>query len=191
MTGASSALSPDLVAHGASVGVDVAALKSKYLMKKVQQVVPETDENSIKAAQQIEDADRLREREAAYDEKHGLKTAASMPDPRATDIKKANAKLDRLVLCSRCQGQGMYKKRYNFQERDVNCEVCDGEGIMYRSDGGSLVFRSEMPAAVKGEKTMSEEQAMELAKNCGGRRIDEEDPSAIKAGDFDMPPMFT
>ncbi len=38
--------------------------------------------------------------------------------------------LDRIHICQRCHGYGIVKEIYNHQVHEVNCEVCDGDGIV-------------------------------------------------------------
>ena len=107
---------------------------------------------------------------------------------------EASARLDRLVLCSRCNGQGMYKKQYNFQVRDVNCEICDSEGLLYRADDGQLVLKKFAPVQGNQQKEftgMTDDIAMDLARNCGVNKNDD-DPLKLREGDvdLDLPPPF-
>lgn len=35
-----------------------------------------------------------------------------------------------LDICSRCHGLGLVQVSYNFQTRDVNCDHCNGDGVI-------------------------------------------------------------
>ena len=39
-------------------------------------------------------------------------------------------KLDSLTICFRCHGYGFIKEEYNHQVKEVNCDVCDCEGLL-------------------------------------------------------------
>lgn len=51
-----------------------------------------------------------------------------LPLPRQEETKQ---RLDQIVICSRCSGQGIVKVHYNFQVKDVNCDECEAEGEIY------------------------------------------------------------
>lgn len=40
--------------------------------------------------------------------------------------------LDQLQICKLCKGCGLRKELYNHQVKEVNCEKCEGEGIVPR-----------------------------------------------------------
>ena len=206
---AGSSITPDLVKHGHSIGVDVTSLRNKYINQKLSAAITKpNDEDAIKINQQLDDAKRLREMEVAHDLKMGEGTAtdrrtdltdAQLEQVKALEVNVETAKkLDRLVMCSRCHGQGMYKHYYNHQVRDVNCEQCDAEGLMWKNDQGLLVKQKDRPVAEKTRGLMSEADAMELAKNCGKRKEENADPLGLRgengAGladlDLDLPPAI-
>jgi len=45
-------------------------------------------------------------------------------------INTNTTKLENLVICRVCQGQGIVKKLYNHMVMDRMCEVCDGDGLV-------------------------------------------------------------
>ena len=38
--------------------------------------------------------------------------------------------LDNIIICKRCHGLGLIKEHYNHQVKDVNCNECDGDGVI-------------------------------------------------------------
>ena len=38
--------------------------------------------------------------------------------------------VDQLQICKVCKGCGLRKELYNYQVKEVNCEKCEGEGIV-------------------------------------------------------------
>jgi hypothetical protein len=47
--------------------------------------------------------------------------------------------LDSIRACHVCHGSGIEKYQYNFQEKDRNCENCDGEGLVRRLEIKSVL----------------------------------------------------
>ena len=209
-------LTPELVSHGNSIGIDVEKLRNKYINVKLNLNSTVTDEQSLKAKQQIDDAQRLRELEEHYENKANgvngvngangtngvVDEAQAAHEEERRKLVEASQRLDRLVLCSRCAGQGMYKHHYNFQVKDVNCEVCDSEGLLYKSDDGTLVHKKYAPVIQQNRQNqqnqhnsasgrMTDDIAMELARNCGVSK-NNDDPLKLREGDIDidMPPNF-
>lgn len=55
------------------------------------------------------------------------------PKPDSTAKTSTDSKiLDNLLICSRCHGTGLIDHTYNFQVRQLNCEHCDGEGLIQK-----------------------------------------------------------
>ncbi len=192
-----SSISEDVKAAGASIGVDVEAIKNKYLSKKlVQSLSTNTSEESLKVKQQLEDAERMRRMEADFEGSRGANvngknsainsanaTASASTGSNSNDATsdnkptEATKRLDRLVICNICHGQGIVKVQYNFQTRDQNCERCEAEGLMWRDDRGILIPQSKAPKVEnKHYSQMNEADARELAENCGRSDNFEEPP---------------
>lgn len=134
---AASSIGEDVIAAGASVGVDVEKLRNKYLSQKlVNNLTVGGSEDEIKLKQQLQDAQRMRNLEA--------RSNGEIPEadefPEKIETKK---RLDNLIICSRCGGQGIVKQNYNFQIRESNCVECEGEGILYKGLNGVLLKPSE------------------------------------------------
>ena len=79
--------------------------------------------------------------------------------------------MDRLVVCSRCNGQGIVKEHYNYQVKDKNCDECEAEVsgaqstqktavYIYRLECSNLVLFS--PSRDAGNPLQGE---MEMSKN--------------------------
>ena len=64
----------------------------------------------------------------------------------------ALARIDHLVICNSCNGQGIRKQVYNYQVRDVDCDVCGAEGILWKCPrSGRLVHWHERPMGEDGD----------------------------------------
>lgn len=57
------------------------------------------------------------------DSKKAMKLDEDVPPLRCS-------KLDNLVVCKRCNGLGIIKEHYNHQVKDVNCDECNGDGLI-------------------------------------------------------------
>ena len=104
---------PSLVAAGNQCGVDVEAIVKKY---------SSTGRGSEQPQQH-----NGQNCSASYDKAlGGGHSSTSQPTNNNTNTDK----LDRFRICKECRGYGLVKETYNFQVKDVNCEECDGEGIV-------------------------------------------------------------
>ena len=41
--------------------------------------------------------------------------------------------LDNLIICMECDGCGLKKISYNCQVREINCDLCKGEGLLAKN----------------------------------------------------------
>ena len=176
-----SALTPAVIQAGASVGVDVDGLRKKYLKAKLAQVTHEIKgetEEELANRSKRDDADRMRELEARGADLYtsrsggvagGGEGGATSVDAKLKAAAHASTRLDRLKMCPRCGGQGLHKVHYNYQVKDVNCETCEGQGLLYRDDRGQMVKQSEAPQPEPKAYVVEgiAEAARELAQNCG------------------------
>jgi len=105
---------PSVVAAGHQCGVDVEAIVKKYSSTGRGSVQPQQDNGQNCSG-------------ASYDKaRGGGHSSTSQPTNNNTNTDK----LDRFRICKECRGYGLVKETYNFQVKDVNCEECDGEGIV-------------------------------------------------------------
>ena len=151
-------LSEEVKNAGLSVGVDVEKLRQKYLSAKLVSSLESQTDDSVKIKQQIEDAQRMRELEA------GARGEPS-ENPKLPDV--SSRRLDNIVICPRCAGQGLVKQSYNFQIRESNCEECEAEGILYKDEKGMLRKASEVPKAdvrSTSSKVMTDKEAEEVSR---------------------------
>jgi hypothetical protein len=111
---APSALTKDLIAHGASIGVDVEKLRNKYLSQKLAQhlVDGHDDEEKLNLKTKMEDAKRMQQLDKDAEARYGV-GQSGVPTTTTTTTKEekgkmedANSRLDRLKICPRCGGQG-------------------------------------------------------------------------------------
>ena len=57
---------------------------------------------------------------------------------------KQHQDINCIYICESCQGIGVVKAKYNHIVREMNCEVCDGEGLLWRDkSNGGLVHLKE------------------------------------------------
>lgn len=101
---------------GSEFGIDVEALIKKYsgnVSRVPSSNMSHRKENILK---QVTKTSSL---ETALNVTHGEKK-------KSTD----SSVLDRIHICQRCHGYGFVKEIYNHQVHEVNCEVCDGAGIV-------------------------------------------------------------
>ena len=109
---------PSLVAAGHQCGVDVEAIVNKYSSTGRGGVQPQqhTGQNCCPTS---------------YDQAQGGgHSSTSHPTNTNTNTNTNTDRLDRFRICKECRGYGLVKETYNFQVKDVNCEECDGEGIV-------------------------------------------------------------
>ena len=104
---------PSLVAAGHHCGVDVEAIVKKYSSTGRGGVQPQQDNGQTCSASNDQ-------------AQGGDHSSTSQP----TNNNTKTDKLDRFRICKECRGYGLVKETYNFQVKDVNCEECDGEGIV-------------------------------------------------------------
>ena len=96
--------SPDYTKLQASTGIDFDKIKAKYASRKLVGAEREADAAS-----------------------------ASMADTSKVDhVKYSNTVLDKYKVCHQCNGTGLHKTIYNFMTLESNCEVCDGEGVLFK-----------------------------------------------------------
>jgi hypothetical protein len=102
--------------------------------------------------------------------------------------------------------QGMYQMHYNYQVRPVNCDECEGEGILYQIAHGQLVKKSLCPPELRTKESMypkdddAEFQAKvkELANSCGVHKGEADGSGSSSSTNLDMskdqefapPPLF-
>ena len=147
-------LSQEVLDAGATIGIDVSAIRQKYTTQKIVSNLGSSDD-AIKTKAMVEDAERLRKMEAMQD--------GTYVEP--TTVSSSSKRLDRIVVCQRCLGQGMVKTEYNFQIRESNCEECDAEGVLWKTDTGELVKKWLIPESEKvAAEPMSAEEARLLAE---------------------------
>jgi len=48
-------------------------------------------------------------------------------------IKSRSIVLDNLIICMDCNGSGLKKMSYNYQVREINCDLCEGEGLLAKN----------------------------------------------------------
>ena len=162
---AATSIGEDVIAAGASVGVDVEKLRNKYLSQKlVSNLAASGGEDEIKLKQQLQDAQRMREMEA--------RANGVVVEPNKEEVEKNEAgkkRLDNIIVCARCSGQGLVRQTYNFQIRESNCEECEGEGILYKGENGVLLKPSQAPQVSAEAYNVEgiEKMARELAESCG------------------------
>jgi len=163
----SAPLPQEVLDAGESIGIDVRAIRQKYATQKIVSNLG-TDEDAIKTKAMIEDAERMRQLEAMSEGK---------PVEIAQKTSSQSKRLDRLVVCQRCLGQGLVKTEYNYQIRETNCDECDAEGILFKSDDGRLVKMKDSGAEAVVQKPMSDADARALAnggsKNSFSASIDD------------------
>ena len=102
---------PSLVAAGHQCGVDVEAIVKKYSSTGRCSEQPQQHNGHWSAS---------------YNQARGGHSSTLQPTNNNTNTDK----LDRFRICKECRGYGLVKETYNFQVKDVNCEECDGEGIV-------------------------------------------------------------
>ncbi|GMI37614.1 hypothetical protein TrRE_jg4451 [Triparma retinervis] len=181
-----SSISDDVREAGASIGIDVDKLRKKYLTTKLTaNLAAGGSEDQLKVKQQLEDAARMRTLEANAGADSAL--TSGQADEKKEEIKR---RLDKLVVCSRCNGQGLVKESYNFQVKDKNCDECEAEGILYKDpETGRLLKHSEAPAvdpsAYNIDKDELEKKARELAETTGLSSS-----AGLKETDLDIPPAL-
>jgi len=197
-------ITDELKAHGASIGVDVEKIRNKYLQQKLtDHLVNGGEEEQLKQKTKMEDAKRMRELDALGEKMYG-KGNQGISEEQGQEqhkvkenftVKDANDRLDRLKICPRCAGQGVHKEHYNYQVKDVNCETCEGEGLLYRTDEGKMVKKSQAPKVEAKANNVEglEEKARMLAESCGVRPMKEDEAGDLErqfvADNFDAPPM--
>ena len=104
---------PSLVAAGHQCGVDVEAIVKKYSSTGRGSEQPQQDNGQTCSA--------------SYNQARGGGHSSTL---QPTNNNTNTDKLDRFRICKECRGYGLVKETYNFQVKDVNCEECDGEGIV-------------------------------------------------------------
>mmetsp|Transcript_19926 Transcript_19926/g.41630 ORF Transcript_19926/g.41630 Transcript_19926/m.41630 type:complete len:200 (-) Transcript_19926:52-651(-) len=187
-----SSISEQVRAAGASVGIDVDKLRAKYLTTKfTANLAAGGSEDQLKVKQQLEDAARMRALEENTD--GNSSSSVTQNDKMKEETKK---RLDLLVICSRCNGQGIVKESYNFQVKDKNCDECEAEGILYKDpETGQLLKKSQAtrlietwisPNVKPADKDELENKARELAESCGLPPSD----GMMKETDLDLPPAI-
>ncbi|GMI53510.1 hypothetical protein ScalyP_jg195 [Parmales sp. scaly parma] len=156
-------LGQDVLDAGASLGLDVRAIRQKYATQKIVDNLG-TSENAIKMKSMLEDAERMSAMEAESETDPEAKAKS-----KAKNTSSTSSRLDRVVVCQRCLGQGLVKSEYNYQIRETNCDECDSEGVLWRGEEGRLLKMSESKE-VRREKTAEEMEAFVLAarKLAGG-----------------------
>ena len=207
---ASLPLSDDVLAHGLQIGVDVAALRNKYMISKLTDALANGSEDQVKVAGMLSDAKRMRDLEARGGPNatplidstsltsDSSSSSSAAADADADKTAAAQQRLDRLVVCHMCHGQGLRKVHYNYQVRDQNCDSCSGEGLMYKSDTGKLINLSDAPKVDRtyGVSAEMEQKARELAETCGRRTGKEGGDEEALRRDFAIdngeapPPVF-
>jgi len=58
--------------------------------------------------------------------KNDVEQHSSKPE----EVQSFTNKFDGLQICEVCKGCGLRKELYNHQVKEVNCEKCEGEGIV-------------------------------------------------------------
>jgi DnaJ-class molecular chaperone len=86
----------------AETGIDFASLREKYAKN------PRTTTDSTETVNATA---------GNYDEK---------------EAKMTNERLDKYRICPACNGMGIIKKVYNHSVRESNCDVCDGDSIVFQ-----------------------------------------------------------
>ena len=119
----------DWTALSKNAGVDFAALRTKYAGLA-------TKNNGSAVAGTATPATIAEGGVAAAP---SAKSSISEMDP--DEIARTQAALDRLEkvhVCHMCHGSGIMRYMYNFQQREKNCDACDGEGLRRKgsSSGG-------------------------------------------------------
>lgn len=102
---------------GIECGIDVEALIKKYSGNV--SLVPSSNNMSQRNGNILEQVTKKSPLETAMNVAHG-------ETKKSTDC----SALDRIHICQRCHGYGFVKEIYNHQVHEVNCEVCDGAGIV-------------------------------------------------------------
>ena len=176
-----STFTEEQIAHGQSVGLDIEKIRSKYAVQKMTaSLVSGTDEDQLRVKANLEAAAHMRKLEGDFiANEHGETVLPPVDvDPSSSvvsgggvdEVTEANKRLDRLVICGRCQGQGIHKSFYNYQVKDINCDECEGEGLMYKClTTGKLLKKREAPILDKKRYDVDgiEEKARALAESCG------------------------
>jgi len=114
-----------------------------------------------------------------------------------TDYEKLQH-LDTIRACSICRGSGIEKYIYNFQERERNCDICDGEGLVRRAEikstlsaGGSAGDQLPEGGADVAPLPVSGEPASNGggSGNCSGGAADDEGEEEEEEEE-DKPPLL-
>lgn len=65
-----------------------------------------------------------------YSSKKANVASCDKPPASSSLSNVSRRQLDKLNICSHCNALGLVQVSYNFQNRDVNCDRCDGEGVI-------------------------------------------------------------
>ena len=113
-----------------SAGVDFGALRAKYAGIAAQQnrtaAASSSSSSGTPATVAQGGVASNSNPNAAYDADEAAKTAAALD------------RLDQVRVCHMCHGTGIRKYVYNFQQRESNCDECDGEGLKKRGGGSTI-----------------------------------------------------
>lgn len=70
-------------------------------------------------------------------------------NPKGRREEAVSSRADDLRICHVCDGQGIKRVEYNYQIRTINCENCDGEGILWKCENGTLLHLSRRPVRLE------------------------------------------
>jgi hypothetical protein len=146
-------------------GVDLNALREKYTRMKRDQGFEQSpagnNDYDMKVRQDRDDKrakdERMKEKEGGGDE-----------PPR---MAFQSAKLDNLLICGRCDGTGLMKCIYGFQEKQMNCSDCVN-GLLEKVKNKFPPKKVEDPGPVESqeEELMLQKQLLGLVREHFGAR---------------------